>query len=124
MQAIHSALISPSAAAWNISTAVLPGRSGTEGTPHRRRHLGAVLRIGEVAVGGQQVGQAAHFAAAHRVGLAGQRERPGAGRADLAGGQVQVDQRGVLGRAAAGLVQPLAVQAQRAPARWRTTAPR
>ncbi|MDT4836249.1 hypothetical protein FQZ97_699370 [compost metagenome] len=34
VQAIHSARISPSAAAWNISTAVLPGASGTEGTPH------------------------------------------------------------------------------------------
>jgi hypothetical protein len=39
-------------------------------------------------------------------------ERPGAGLADLAGGQVQVDERGVLGRAAAGLVQALAVQAE------------
>src|SRR4051812_49809004 len=34
VQAIHSALISPSAAAWNISTAVRPGLSGTDGTPH------------------------------------------------------------------------------------------
>ncbi len=34
VQAIHSARISPSAAAWNISTAVLPGRAGTSATPH------------------------------------------------------------------------------------------
>ena len=34
VQAIQSTLISPSAAAWNISTAVLPGFSGTLGTPH------------------------------------------------------------------------------------------
>jgi hypothetical protein len=66
-------------------------------------------------VGRQQVGQATHLAPAHGVGLAGQRERPGAGLADLAGGQVQVDQRGVLGGAAAGLVQALAVQAERGP---------
>ena len=35
VQAIHSARISPSAAAWNISTAVLPGLLGTSATPHR-----------------------------------------------------------------------------------------
>jgi hypothetical protein len=34
VQAMYRARISPSAAAWNISTAVLPGFSGTEGTPH------------------------------------------------------------------------------------------
>src|SRR3989344_3725777 len=34
VQAIHSARISPSAAAWNISTAVLPGLDGTSATPH------------------------------------------------------------------------------------------
>ncbi len=34
VQAIQSALIWPSAAAWNISTAVVPGRSGTTGRPH------------------------------------------------------------------------------------------
>ncbi|MNE47190.1 hypothetical protein D3C80_1415760 [compost metagenome] len=33
VQAIHRALISPSAAAWNISTAVLPGRAGMSCTP-------------------------------------------------------------------------------------------
>jgi hypothetical protein len=62
-------------------------------------------------VAAEQVGHAADLAPAHGVGLAGQRERAGAGLADLPGGQVQVDQRGVLGRAAAGLVQALAVQA-------------
>ena len=35
VQRIHSALIWPSAAAWNISTAVSPGFSGTESTPHK-----------------------------------------------------------------------------------------
>ena len=35
VQAIHRALIWPSAAAWNMSTAVLPGWLGTSGTPHR-----------------------------------------------------------------------------------------
>jgi hypothetical protein len=116
VQAIHSALISPSAAAWNISTAVLPGWCGTDRHAPQRGHFGAVLRVGHVAVGAEQIGQAAHLAPAHGVGLAGQREGAGAGLADLAGGQVQVDQGGVLGRAAAGLVQALAVQAERGPA--------
>ena len=34
VQAIHNALISPSAAASNISTAVLPGFAGTSAMPH------------------------------------------------------------------------------------------
>ena len=64
-------------------------------------HLRAVFRgLPRSRCAGQQVGQAADLASAHRVGLAGQRERPGAGLADLPGGQVQVDQRGVLRRAA------------------------
>ena len=35
VQAIHNALISPSAAASNISTAVLPGLDGTSAMPHK-----------------------------------------------------------------------------------------
>ena len=65
----------------------------------------------------QQIRQTAHLAPAHGIGLAGQREGASAGPADLAGGQVQVDQRGVLGRAAAGLVEALAIQAERGLAR-------
>ncbi len=75
-------------------------------------HLGAVRRVAQVAVGRQQVGQAAHLAPAHGVGLPGQRERPRTAAANLAGGQVQVDQRGVLVGAAVALVQALAVQRQ------------
>ncbi len=56
VHAIHSALISPSAAAWNSSTA-LPGPRG-----HRLRHptagpFGALRGVGHIAVRGQQVGQ-------------------------------------------------------------------
>ena len=80
-------------------------------------HFGAVVGVGHVAVRGQQVGQAPHLAPAHGVGLARQAEGAGARLADLPAGQVQVDQRGVLGRAAGALVQALAVQAQRGPAR-------
>ena len=94
VQAIQSALISPRPTASNISTAVLPGRAGHA----RRRPTGARPRrdapaLREVAMRRQQVGHAADLAPAHRVRLAGQRERPGAGLADLAGRQVQVDQR-------------------------------
>ncbi|GAO93767.1 hypothetical protein PSA5_13640 [Pseudomonas syringae pv. actinidiae] len=39
--------------------------------------------IGGVAMAWQQVGQAAGFATAHGVGLAGERERAGAGAANL-----------------------------------------
>ena len=73
---------------------------------------------------GQQVREAADLAPAHRVGLAGERERPGARAADLAGGQVQVDQRRVVGRALRALVQALAVQRQHRRRRRPTSAPR
>ena len=76
-------------------------------------HFGAVGRVGQVAVGRQQIGQPAHLAPAHGIGLARERERPCACAPDLARGQVQADQRGVLGRAVAALVQALAVQAER-----------
>ena len=72
--------------------------------------FGAVFGIARLAVARQQVAQAAGLAAAHGVGLAGQREGTGAGLADLPGGQVQVDQRAVLRRTGAGLIQPHAPQ--------------
>ena len=40
---------------------------------------------------GELVGEAADLAPAHRVGLAGQRERPHAGPADAAGGEMAID---------------------------------
>ena len=67
----------------------------------------------------QQVGHAADLAPAHRVRLAGERERAGAGPADLARRQVQVDQRRVLRRSARALVEPLAIERQVACARAR-----
>ena len=66
-----------------------------------------------IAVTGQQRRHAAAFAPAHRVGLAGEREGPRPGATDLARREVQVDQRRVLRRAAAALVQAHAVQRQR-----------
>jgi hypothetical protein len=69
--------------------------------------------IGQIAMGRQQVGQAAHLAPAHRIRLPGQRERPGTGLANLAGSQMQMNDAGVVVRAVCRLVQPLAVQRQR-----------
>ena len=69
-----------------------------------RGHRGAVAGVGDLAVAGQQVGEAAGLAPAHRVGLAGQRQRPAAGPADLAGREAEVDQRAVLQRADGRLV--------------------
>jgi hypothetical protein len=65
----------------------------------------------------EQVGHAADLAAAHGVGLTGERERPGPGLADLPGGEMQVDECRIFGGAAARLVQALAIQAQRGRAR-------
>ena len=76
-------------------------------------HFGPVGRILQVAVRRQQVGHGADFAPAHGVRLAGQRERAHARPADLAGGQMQVDQRRRVGRAVPRLVQPLAPERQR-----------
>ena len=83
--------------------------------PPQPRDLGAVLGVGKIAVRGQQIGEPADLAPAHRVGLAGERQRRGARLADLARGQVQIDQRGILVDTAARLVQALAIQRQRRP---------
>ena len=45
----------------------------------------------EAHMRGELVGEAADLAAAHRVGLAGERERPHAGLADAAGGEMAID---------------------------------
>ena len=49
------------------------------------------LGFGKTHMRGQHVGKAADLASAHGVGLAGERERPGAGLADAPGGEVAVD---------------------------------
>ena len=67
-------------------------------------HFVSVFGIAQIAVRRQQRGHATDLASAHRIGLASERKRPGAGPADLPGGQVQVDQRGVFRGAAAALV--------------------
>ena len=54
--------------------------------PEPPHAVDVVRREGHVR--GKLVGQAADLAAAHRVGLAGQRERPHAGTADPAGGEM------------------------------------
>ena len=72
-----------------------------------------MVGIAQVAVTAEQVGHAADFPPAHRVGLAGKRKRACARLADLARGQVQIDQCCVFSGAAARLVQALAIQTER-----------
>ena len=69
--------------------------------------------VGDFAVSREQIRHPAHFATAHRVRLSGETERAGAALADLAGGQMQVDQRGILRRARRRLVESLAVERER-----------
>ncbi len=66
---------------------------------------GPVAGVEHRALPGQPGAHVAHLPAAHRVGLAGQRERPGPGAADRAGGQVQVDQGVGVPGAVRGLVE-------------------
>ena len=80
-----------------------------------RFEFAAVLGVVHEAVAGELVREQAGLAAAHRVGLAGQRERPGADLADLPGEQVQVDEAVVLPGADGALAQAHAVEAQYGP---------
>ena len=63
--------------------------------------FGAMLRIGQIAMRRKQRGQTADLAPAHGIGLAGERERTATRLADLAGGEMQLDQRGIVVRALA-----------------------
>ena len=113
VQAIHRALMRPSATASNRSMADSPGVSGKRSTPN-----GPPLRRG-VRHRPPRDGRAAgspgcRLAATHGVGLAGEGEGPGTRPADLPGGQVQVDQRAVLGAAGARLVQAHAPEREEA----------
>ena len=76
-------------------------------------HFGAMFGIGQVTMTRQQGSQPANLAPPHGVGLAGKAERPGTGLADLAGGQMQVDQCRVFISTTTGLIQAHAIQAER-----------
>jgi hypothetical protein len=69
-----------------------------------------MLRILDRHVRGEHVGEAADLAPAHGVRLAGDRERPHAGLADAAGGQVAVDDRVDLVGARGRLVDALRIE--------------
>ncbi len=75
------------------------------------------------AIAGQQVRQAARLPAAHGVRLAGERERSAPGPPDLSGGQMQVDDRGILVGADVALVDPHAPEAERRARRAERGAP-
>ena len=82
------------------------------GATPERLDLGAVPGVLGEPIARQGLRQQAGLAAAHRVRLAGQRERPRPRLADLAGQQVQVDEAVVLPHADGALVQPHAVEGQ------------
>ena len=86
----HSALISPRSIASNICTALRPSRSAMSRRVPEPAHAVDLVRR-ETHVRGKLVGEPADLAPAHRVGLAGQRERPHAGLADPAGGEMAID---------------------------------
>src|SRR5258708_9741576 len=107
---IQTALMRRSAIASNISTALSPALPGDHGRTPEPLHEFAMLRVLELHVGGELIGEPADFAAAHGIGLAGQRERPHAGPSDAAGQQMAVDDRIDLVVAAARLVYALGIQ--------------
>ena len=72
---------------------LVAGFVGDFGTAPETTHQIAMIRIFEFEVRGELVGEAADLAAAHGIGLAGNRERAGAGHADTTGGEVAVDDR-------------------------------
>ena len=76
---------------------------------------GAVLGVGDEAMAGEGGGEAAGFAAAHGVGLAGEREGAGTGPADVAGGEREVQQGEILVNAGAALVGTHAPEAEHRP---------
>ena len=100
-----------------------PRRDRPRGRPQYASTSRAVLGVLDEAIAGQLLREQARLAAAHRVGLAGERERPRARLADLAGQQVQVDEAVVLPHADGALVQPHAVEAEQARARVRSGRP-
>ena len=77
-------------------------------------HLGTMLRIRNRAIARKHARQASGFATAHRVRLAGERERAAAGAADVARGQAEIDERAVLERADRRLVDSHRPQRHRA----------
>jgi hypothetical protein len=96
VQAIHSALISPSAAAWNISTAVLPGFSGTEGTPHSAATSARCWGWPGRGARDSRLARPPTSRPPIALGWPVSENGPAPGLPICAGGQVQVDQRGVL----------------------------
>src|SRR4030095_27302 len=116
---IHTARTAPAARPSKISSAERPGldgrrpagiaqwrsttsRAGAAGTRREpgpgRPNASAGGGAGAEPVAGQEMSEATRLAAAHRVRLAGQRERPRARAADLARRQMPIDDRRALFR--------------------------
>ena len=89
--------------------ALRPGRRASVGA-HQKRCTRPHELFVEAHMGGELIGEAAHLAPAHGVGLAGQRERPHAGAPDAAGGEVAIDDGIDFVRAARRLVDALRIE--------------
>ena len=108
VQMIQHALMSPAASCSNM--AMVPGPTSARIVPGGQAPLlldeVAVVRRDHRTLTGQSRPHVTHFAATHRVGLAGQRHRAAARPADRAGGQVQVADRVGVPGAVGALVEP------------------
>ncbi len=93
VQAIHSALIRPSAHPSNRSTAFGPSACGMVGASQKSRTAARCVGLGQRQMAGQHVGQPAHLAPAHRVGLSGDGERAHAQPPDAARREMAVEDR-------------------------------
>src|SRR5205823_2034923 len=83
-------------------------------------HFVAVRSTCNIAMPRQEIGHAAHFSPAHGIRLTGERKRSAPPPPDLAGGQMQVDQRRIFCRSRRRLVEPLTVERKYL---WRSAEP-
>ena len=105
--------VAPSDGLEQLDSAQPGARGYLRGAPEAR-HLLPVLRIVQLHVCRQLIGQATHFAPPHGVGLPGNRKGAGAGSTDAAGSQVAVENRAALVDASRRLVDALGEQRDRA----------
>ncbi len=89
--------------------------TGRRSTPHSAAISARCPGSARSRCADSEIGEPADFPPSHRVGLAGERERPRARLSDLTRRKVQVDQRRILGGARRRLVESLAIERQRRP---------
>ena len=90
---IQSALIRPSSTRVEQFDRLEAGPRRDARRVPEAAHAIDIGRLGKAHMRGELIGEAADLAPAHRIGLAGQRERSHAGPADAAGRQMAIDDR-------------------------------